>query len=139
MKFLVDECLSQELAKAARARGHVQSAHVTWIGERGSQDWTLMHVILDGDWTFVTRNACDFRGPTELPGTRGLYGAVELHAGLVCLTAPDMDLDLQLDLFSAAMDELEARPDLVNQVVEIIAASRRAETFEVRRYALPRP
>ncbi len=28
MKFLIDECLSQELAKHALARGHGESSHV---------------------------------------------------------------------------------------------------------------
>lgn len=48
-----------------------------------------------------------------------------------------MDLDLQLDLFEAAMDELARDPDLVNQVLGVSAATLSAAEFQVRRYALP--
>jgi hypothetical protein len=135
MKFLVDECLSPELVKLAHAKGHGESSHVVWLGRAGLKDWELKPVILDGDWTFVTRNSVDFRGPADAPGARGQYAGVEIHAGLVCLNGPSgMDLDMQLEFFAQALDELEADSDLVNQVLEI--------TFEehalaVRRYRLP--
>ncbi|HEV2363286.1 MAG TPA: DUF5615 family PIN-like protein [Caulobacteraceae bacterium] len=138
MKFLIDECLSEELATSARARGHSESSHVVWIGKRGAKDWSLMPVILDGDWTFVTLNAYDFRGPAGAPGTTGHYAKVELHAGLVCLAGRrGMDLDLQIELFEAAMDQLEMQPDLINQVLEVVAEARPGELFTVRRYKLP--
>ena len=35
MKLLIDECLSEELAKLARGRGHPESSHVRWIGKAG--------------------------------------------------------------------------------------------------------
>lgn len=63
IKALVDENLSPELAALARDRGHPESSHVVWIGKRSWKDWNLMQVIVDGDWTFVTRNSIDFRGP----------------------------------------------------------------------------
>jgi hypothetical protein len=138
MRFLIDECLSEELCKAARDRGHAEASHVRWIGKGGLKDWNLLPVILDGDWVFVTKNAFDFRGPVGAPGSRGEYAKVELHAGLICLNGPPgMDLDLQLDLFEAALDELDSTPDLVNQVLEVTATSLDAETFTVRRYPLP--
>lgn len=138
MKFLIDECLSEELAKLARDRGHEEASHVRWIGKGGAKDWELLPVILDGDWVFVTKNACDFRGPSDAPGAKGEYAKAELHAGLVCLNGPPgMDLDLQLDLFDAAMDELERDPDLVNQVLEVSAATLAAAEFQIRRYTLP--
>lgn len=31
MKFLIDECLSPELARIAQARGHGESSHVVWM------------------------------------------------------------------------------------------------------------
>ena len=130
MKFLIDECLSPELAKLAQEKGHWESSHVTWRGWAGKKDWGLMEIILDGDWTFVTRNAVDFRGPLMEPGSRGLYADVTLHAGLICITASDaaMNLDLQLELFEHALVELEDNPDLVNQVLDFISD----ETGEVR-------
>ena len=81
MKLLIDECLSEELAKRARGRGHADASHVRWIGKGGAKDWDLMPVIVAGDWTFVTRNARNFRGPPEAAGASGEYAAVDPHAG----------------------------------------------------------
>jgi len=80
MKLLIDECLSEELSKRARDRGHPESSHVRWIGKTGAKDWLLLPVILDGDWTFVTRNSVDFRGPASAPGSKGEYRKACLHA-----------------------------------------------------------
>ena len=85
MKFLIDECLSPELAKLALRRGYVGSSHVVWLKKGGWKDWNLKPVILEGDWTFVTRNSCDFRGPETAPGSKGQYAGVRFHAGLICL------------------------------------------------------
>jgi predicted nuclease of predicted toxin-antitoxin system len=59
VKLLVDECLSEELAKLAQRRGHPEASHVAWIGKRGWKDWELKAVILNGDWTFVTKNSIE--------------------------------------------------------------------------------
>ena len=85
MKLLVDECLSPELIKLAHEKGYGQSSHVVWMNRGGSKDWELKRLILEGDWTFVTRNAVDFRGPADDPGSKGQYAGVALHAGLICL------------------------------------------------------
>jgi hypothetical protein len=135
MKFLVDECLSPELTKLAQVRGHGESSHVVWLGHAGRKDWELKPVILDGDWTFVTKNSVDFRGPTNKPGSRGQYSDVAIHAGLVCLNGPPgMDLDMQIELFERALDELEVDRDLVNQVLEITLED---NNLYIRRYQLP--
>jgi len=137
LKLLVDECLSEELTMLALQRGHPEASHVAWIGKRGWQDWRLKAVILDGDWTFVTKNSIDFRGPGARPGSKGQYAGVAIHAGLICLNGPvGMDLDLQLELFTAALDELDAVGDLVNQVLEITLRDEDGE-IEVLRYKLP--
>jgi hypothetical protein len=108
MKLLVDECLSPELALMARGRGHGESSHVVWIGQQGIKDWNLLEVVIDGDWTLVTRNAYDFREPKAEPGSGGQYQRAELHAGLICLNGPEgMDLDMQRDLFEAVLDEID--------------------------------
>lgn len=40
-------------------------------------------------------------------GAKGQYSKTEIHAGLVCLIGPaGMDLDMQLELFEVALDEL---------------------------------
>jgi hypothetical protein len=55
-KFLVDEYLSLNLVEVARSRRFPESSHVVWMGKSGWKDWELKRFILDGDWTFVTRN-----------------------------------------------------------------------------------
>ncbi len=135
MRFLVDECLSPELARIARARGFEGSSHVTWVGQGGRKDWTLKPFILEGDWTFVTRNSVDFRGPQANPGSAGQYADVEIHAGLICLNGSALDLDLQIELFEQALLELADDPDLVNKVLEITLED---EALHVRRYELPK-
>jgi len=137
MKLLVDECLSEELAKLAQRRGHSEASHIVWIGKRGWKDWQLINLIVDGDWIFVTRNSIDFRGPRNAPGSKGQYAAVEVHAGLICLNGPaGMDLDLQLEMFEEALAELERNDDLVNQVLEI-SLTDSDEVLLVTRYKMP--
>ena len=137
MKLLLDECLSEELTKLAQRRGHAEASRVAWMGKRGWKDWQLKSLIIDGDWTFVTRNSVDFRGPRDAPASKGQYVGVEVHAGLICLNGPvGMDLDLQLEMFEEALDELDRDDDLVNQVLEI-SLSDSSEEFEVLRYKMP--
>ena len=100
MKFLIDECLSPALAKVAKDKGHGETSHVVWMGLAGRKDWELTPIILGGDWTFVTKNSVDFRGPKDTPGSKGQYADVAIHAGLICLNGPPgMDLDMQIELF----------------------------------------
>ena len=61
MKPLVDECLSEELAKLAQRRGHAEASHMIWAGKRGWKDRQLKSVIIDGDWTFnIVQALADF-------------------------------------------------------------------------------
>jgi len=125
MKLLVDECLSPELTKMARDRGHGESSHVVWLGKSGIKDWDLMRLVLESDWTLVTKNSYDFRGLVDSPGSKGELGKIELHAGLVCLNGPSsMDLQMQSDLFAAVLDEIDEDGDLVNTVLEATLLAR---------------
>jgi hypothetical protein len=135
MKFLVDECLSPELTKLAHGRGYGESSHVVWLGRAGLKDWELKPLILKDDWTFTTKNSVDFRGPAERPGVKGQYAGVAIHAGLICLNGPPgMDLDMQLELFEQALDELHSDADLVNQILEITIED---DVRHIRRYRFP--
>ena len=136
MKFLIDECLSPELARMALMRGYGETSHVVWMKLGGLKDWELKPIILDGDWTFVTKNSVDFRGPKDRPGAKGQYADVAIHAGLVCLNGPPgMDLDMQIELFEQALAELDGDADLVNQVLEVSLEN--DDALRVLRYALP--
>lgn len=137
MKFLIDECLSPDLAKIARNNGYGESSHVHWMKLAGKKDWELKPIILDGDWTFVTKNSVDFRGPKDNPGTKGQYADVAIHAGLICLNGPPgMDLDFQTELFEQALIEIARDGDLINQVLEVSGTE--DDWVHVLRYALPK-
>jgi len=137
MKFLIDECLSPDLAQIAIARGYSQSSHIVWRGYQGKKDWELKPIILSDDWTFVTKNSVDFRGPKDRPGTKGQYADVCIHAGLVCLNGPSgMDLDMQIELLELALDELGRDGDLINQVLEVSIIDN--DQIHILRYALPK-
>jgi Domain of unknown function (DUF5615) len=136
VKLLIDECLSPRLAKRAHERGYGHASHVTWIGATGLKDWELKPLILAGDWTFVTKNSVDFRGPADAPGVKGQYADVAIHAGLICLNAVGaMPLPVQLELFDILLDEVDENADLVNQVLE--ATLTEADEIRILRYALP--
>jgi len=51
-----------EAARSGRsaAKGRGETSHVVWLKRAGLKDWELKPVILDGDWTFVTRNSVTF-------------------------------------------------------------------------------
>ncbi|TWB53088.1 hypothetical protein FBZ98_10414 [Rhizobium sp. ERR 922] len=137
MRFLIDECLSPELAKIAHEKGHGEASHVVWMGLAGRKDWELKPMILDGDWIFVTKNSVDFRGAKDNPGAKGQYADVAIHAGLVCLNGPPgMDLDMQVELFEQALMELDQDADLVNHVLEVTLDD--DENLRIVRYALPK-
>jgi len=134
-KILIDENLSPSLAADAQGRGFLCS-HVNHIGKTGTKDWELKRTILEGDWTFVTNNSIDFRGPADKPGSAGEYADVRLHAGLVCIDAPSgLDLSLQRQLFALILDELAKNGDLTNQLLEV--AVKKDGKVELRRIALP--
>lgn len=70
MKFLIDECLSPALAALAQRNGYGESSHIVWMKLAGYKDWQLRSVIFNGNWTFVTTNSEDFRGPVTIPDHR---------------------------------------------------------------------
>lgn len=70
----------------------------------------------------MTKNARDFRGPDDAPGTGGEYAGVELHAGLICIHGPVEGFTKaeQLEAFAVALDLLDARDgDPTNLLIEV--------------------
>jgi predicted nuclease of predicted toxin-antitoxin system len=126
VKFLIDECLSPELVGEARARGSVESMHVTWLGLRSRQDWSIVRRAIDHGFVLVTNNTTDFTA---------LLGREDVHPGLVCLNvAPGlMSLEVQKRLFALALDRLTDEP--VNEVLEITLRADRS--VRIDRYDLP--
>lgn len=138
MKLFIDECLSSELVHRAVARGHEETTSVVYRGLAGTQDWNLVPIVVAGDYTLVTKNSVDFRGAPDNPGEKGLYKDVELHPGLICRNGPKgMDLDMQIELFDIALDEIDhLKGDLVKKCLEITLASD-GEGVEITVYELP--
>lgn len=124
MNFLIDECLHTSLVDVALQRGH-EATHVNYRGLSGVQDWNLMAPIREGEFTFVTNNARDFRK---------LYAKEEIHAGLVILL-PNAPPSEQRALFDAVLDELAEAPGLINEALEVGIAD---GEIEIVRYELPR-
>lgn len=123
MKFLIDECLHTSLVAVALDRGH-ECFHVNWLGLSGETDWDLMPRVVDGNFTFVTNNARDFRK---------LYAKEELHAGLVIIV-PQVLPAQQRELFEAVLDELTNDDGLINEIIEI---SVKGAELAITRYILP--
>jgi predicted nuclease of predicted toxin-antitoxin system len=123
VKFLIDECLHTTLVAVAQDRGH-ECSHVNWLGLSGETDWGLMPRIVDGNFTFVTNNARDFRK---------LYAREELHAGLIIIV-PQVLPALQRELFEAVLADMNPGEELLNEVVEITMD---AGFAVLSRYTLP--
>jgi predicted nuclease of predicted toxin-antitoxin system len=127
VKFLVDECLTPNLVAMARARGHGESTHVTWLGMRSRKDWSVVRRAIDDGYVLVTNNTTDFMS---------LLRRQKVHAGLVCLNVAHglMSLDVQLRLFALALDRIgDSEP--INNVLEITLMENRL--VKIERYNLP--
>ena len=111
----------------ARARGHGELMHVTWLGLRSRKDWSIVHRAIDDGYVLVTNNTTDFMS---------LFRRQKVHAGLVCLNVAHglMSLGVQQRLFALALDRLgDSEP--VNEVLEITLLEDRS--VKIERYDLP--
>lgn len=128
MKFLIDECLSPELAELARDRGFAESTHATWAGLGSAKDWTIARRAVDEGFVLVTNNRLDFLK---------LYRREALHVGLICLNAAHtvMDREQQRRLFALALARL-AGWEPYNDVLEITVTS--DGSVMVERYPYPK-
>lgn len=107
--FLIDECVSPELASKAKERGH-NAFHVTWLQLEGYRDNALSLYAMGSDAIIVTNNGVDFRP---------IYRAMDVHPGLVVII-PSCKKALQLSLFDRVLDRLEAERDTVNKLIEVM-------------------
>ena len=138
MKFLIDECLSIRLAVMAVDAGHTQSVHVNYRGLTGWKDHHLMKLILEEDWTLVTRNSDDFRPRPGSTSQAPCYLNQPLHAGLVCLNLPaGTGRAEQEAYFGVVLDQVGVPGDLVNRVLEIDPGAQGEARLIVRVYDFP--
>jgi predicted nuclease of predicted toxin-antitoxin system len=75
VKLLIDECLHTSLVTVAHSAGH-SADHVSHRGLGGLQDWQLMLIIREQEYTFVTNNRSDFLD---------LHSREPLHAGVIVI------------------------------------------------------
>ena len=135
LKLLIDECLSPDLVSMALPAGHPETTCVRNWGWLGLKDHDLMRHVLAEDYTLVTHNARDFRGPTGGP-LSGFHARAEIHAGLVCLSSEfPMDLIRQRDLFAVVSTELEGCDDLLNTAIEVFEDA--GGQISIIRYGIP--
>ncbi len=122
----------------AIAAGHTQSAHVARRGLTGTPDHRLMQIVLDEDWTLVTRNSDDFRPRAGSASKAPCYLGQPLHAGLVCLNLPAMSARAdQVAYFEVALAEVGLAGDLVNKVLEIDPEPKEGTSVVARLYDFP--
>jgi predicted nuclease of predicted toxin-antitoxin system len=108
MRFLIDECLCLDLVTVANDAGH-DAYHVSRIGKAGWKDWNVARHARGGDLILVTNNAVDFHK---------IYAAQPLHPGLIILL-PNVNRNVQRQLFRGALDRLSIIGEPVNQGLEV--------------------
>jgi predicted nuclease of predicted toxin-antitoxin system len=109
VRFLIDENLSPELAKMAKARGFA-SLHVTWAKLQRAKDAKIARYAIAHNMVLVTNDLHDFRR---------IYQRKQLHPGIVFLRHMDddlMSLEAQRHMFEAALDQVAAS-EPVNEAI----------------------
>jgi predicted nuclease of predicted toxin-antitoxin system len=53
VRFLIDECLTVDLAAVARRAGH-DAHHVAHVGRAGWKDWNVVRYAPTPNWNFFT-------------------------------------------------------------------------------------
>lgn len=138
VRFLIDECVTIDLAEIAISRGFIHSAHVSRRKLVGYSDHGLMKPIISGNWTLVTANGDDFRTPPGSNSKRACYTGAGIHAGLVCLNLPDYEnYDTEVAFFEAALDFICNANDLINKCVEVDANPDDSSDLRVIMYDYP--
>jgi predicted nuclease of predicted toxin-antitoxin system len=122
IKLPIDECLHTSLLQVSAECGY-EAYHVVYRGLGGLKDHELMPKIREGEFTFVTNNACDFRRLFKRDG---------LNCGIIIIL-PNATPAVQRQLFRVALTFIGDR-DLTNTAVEVHLSGSKAET---REYAIP--
>lgn len=108
IRFLIDECLHTSLPLVAHSKLHA-ATHVVHLGLGGAPDSVLLARMLREDETLCTNNAGDFAG---------VLGRQELHPGLVVFEENTF-VEAQRRLFSALLDHIQGRADLINRMFHL--------------------
>jgi predicted nuclease of predicted toxin-antitoxin system len=106
--FLIDECLTPNLAGLAKDWGY-DGEHVTEIELGRSPDSLLAAFAVGREAVLVTNNARDFRR---------IYKRLPFHPGLIIIL-PSVPADVQMRLFERVVRYVSEQPEPVNQLIEI--------------------
>jgi hypothetical protein len=97
-----------------------------------------MKLIIDEDWTLVTRNSDDFRPRPGSASKAPCYLSQPIHAGLVCLNFPaGTGCAEQESYFGVVLDHVGLPGDLINTVLEVDPAMQGEEKLILRTYNFP--
>lgn len=119
-KFVIDECLSVSLPNLAHTRG-LEAYHVVHRALSGATDHALAARLAAEDAVMVTNNGDDYLR---------IFASCEVHAGLIIIV-PHAPIAQQQRMFSAALDTIKGRADLINRVIEVHAID------DIREYEWP--
>ena len=130
--FLIDECLSQELAGLAQEHGYFALAANRMWRLRKRDDYRVARYALDRDLILVTNDQYDFER---------IYERFEVHPGIVFITAGRSklrELRYQQAMFEIALDAIEER-DPVCEAILLTARDGKGRRVDIniKRYAFP--
>jgi predicted nuclease of predicted toxin-antitoxin system len=106
--FLIDECLTPNLAGLAKDWGY-NGEHVNEVALAGSADSLLAAFAVGREAVLVTNNARDFRR---------IYKRLPFHPGLIIIL-PSVTADVQMRLFERVVRYISEQPEPINQLIEI--------------------
>ena len=130
--FLIDECLSQELADQAQERGYFALAANRMWRLRKRDDYRVARYALERDLILVTNDQYDFES---------IYEQFEIHPGIVFITAGRSklrELRYQQAMFEITLDAIEER-DTTCEAILVTArdGTGRRVDINIERYAFP--
>jgi predicted nuclease of predicted toxin-antitoxin system len=130
--FLIDECLSGDLANLANEYGYYALATNRMGRWRSRTDYAISKYAIDHDLVLVTNDRLDFEA---------IYEQHEIHPGIVFLTSGHSklrELKYQIAMFTLALDVLEER-DPTSEAILVTAREGRGKQvrLNIQRYAFP--
>jgi len=130
--FLIDECLSGQLAELAIEHGYHALATSRMGRWRSRNDYSVAKFAIDRDLVLVTNDRHDFEA---------IYEQVEIHPGIVFIAAgrPKLrELRYQLAMFDMVLEALE-EGDPVSEAIMVTARAGRGRQVDltITRYAFP--
>jgi predicted nuclease of predicted toxin-antitoxin system len=130
--FLIDECLSQELADRAQERGYFALAANRMWRLRKRDDYRVARYALDRDLILVTNDQYDFES---------IYEQFEIHPGIVFITAGRSklrELRYQQAMFEITLDAIEERAPTCEAILVTARDGKgRRVDINIKRYAFP--